>query len=341
MTWPVLPGAAESSLQTGPQGGTMGTGMTRRDQPEREGGSSASDQAIGWLVRLRSGRAGAEERARFEAWRRAHPENDAAAREAEALWTDLGAVRRPPDIAAPASRALRRRTLLGMAAAAGAVLLAVGLEKQVNWPGLFADYATGLGERRVVGLPDGSKLTLDAGSAASVAFAEGVRRILLHGGRAHFDVARDPSRPFVVVAGRGEARVLGTVFQVARAGDGARVVVVKGEVELAAGSGRTRLAAGDGAGYDGDGRLSESRAVAAAETAWLRGRAMFDRRPLREVIAAVAPYHAGRVVILTDRAAALEVTGVFDLADVDALLRAVERSLPVTVTRLPLLTAIR
>jgi transmembrane sensor len=191
-------------------------------------------------------------------------------------------------------------------------------------------------------LPDGSRLTLGAASAASVAFTEGARRIVLHGGRAHFDVSRDPARPFVVAAGRGEARVLGTVFQVARAGDGARIAVAEGRVEVAASGGRTRLAAGDEAGYDGDGRLSAVRAVdPAAETAWLRGRAIFDRRPLRDVIAAVAPYHAGRIVILTDRAAALEVTGVFDLADVDALLRAVERSLPVAVTRLPLLTAIR
>ena len=320
--------------------------MTRRDHGEREGDISASDQAIDWLVRLRSGRAGAEERARFEAWRRAHPDNEAAARETETLWTDLGAVRRPLDVPAPAAprraRNLRRRAVLGMAVAAGAALLAVGLEKQVNWPGLFADHATGLGERRVVVLPDGSKLTLDAASAATVAFTADARRIVLHGGRAHFDVSRDPVRPFVVAAGRGEARVLGTVFQVARAGDGARIAVAEGRVEVSASGGRTRLAAGDGVGYDGDGRLSAVRVVdAAAETAWLRGRAIFDRRPLREVIAAVAPYHAGRIVILTDRAAALEVTGVFDLADVDALLRAVERSLPVTVTRLPLLTAIR
>ncbi|WP_204351324.1 FecR domain-containing protein, partial [Serratia marcescens] len=53
-------------------------------------------------------------------------------------------------------------------------------------------------------------------------------------------VTPDPARPFVVQAGRGTTRALGTAFDVRGDGEGARIVVTEHAVRVAyAGAGET------------------------------------------------------------------------------------------------------
>ena len=81
-------------------------------------------------------------------------------------------------------------------------------------------------------LPDGSRVDLDTGSSVEVAFEPGLRRVRLSRGQAHFDVAKDPDRPFVVSAGGVEVRAVGTAFAVQLATDDVEVVVTEGRVEV-------------------------------------------------------------------------------------------------------------
>lgn len=77
------------------------------------------------------------------------------------------------------------------------------------------------------------------------------------------------------------------------------------------------------------------------ETAWRRGKLIFNRRPLGDVVAEIKRYRSGQIVIASAGLRALEVTGVFELADPEAILRTIEETLPVHVTRLPFVTVIR
>src|SRR3546814_20751384 len=75
-------------------------------------------------------------------------------------------------------------------------------------------YATGLGERRVVMLDDDSRLSLDANTRVRVKYSRAGRQLWLDEGRARFEVAKDPLRPFSVAAAGKNGVATGTGFSV-------------------------------------------------------------------------------------------------------------------------------
>lgn len=333
--------------------------------------AALENEAIDWVVRLQSGDATAVERAAFAAWRGRSAAHEAAARDAEALWHDFGRtptaraharenasdetagsrVRNPGNAAVGAAGATgyRRSRNMWHAAFAGGIaacLIVAVLGSGMLGPisGIFADHATLPGERREVRLPDGSTATLNTASAISVSYAPGgERRIELHDGEALFDVGPDAARPFVVATDSGEVRVLGTVFAVRNEGQGTRVTVLEGRVRMSGASesdAGTQLEAGQQASVSASGVGPTVDVDAGKETAWARGRLIFNQRPLSEVVAELDRYRAGRVVIADGDLEQLLVTGVFDLNEPDAALDTLERTIGATVVRLPLITVI-
>jgi transmembrane sensor len=81
-------------------------------------------------------------------------------------------------------------------------------------------------------LPDGSTVELKRDAQLTVDFSPALRRVVLQAGVAHFDVHKDPARPFVVVAGGVEVRAVGTAFSVDRAAREVVVLVTEGRVAV-------------------------------------------------------------------------------------------------------------
>src|SRR3546814_7048246 len=75
-------------------------------------------------------------------------------------------------------------------------------------------YATEIGERQLAVLEDGSQVSLDAATKVNVRMKEAGRQVELLAGRAKFDVAKDPQRPFTVAAGDKLGVAGGTSFSV-------------------------------------------------------------------------------------------------------------------------------
>lgn len=101
------------------------------------------------------------------------------------------------------------------------------------------------GERSKVVLPDGSTVQLNGGSQLkfSPAFTSRKRTVLLEG-EAFFDVAHDPSHPFVVETGNLQIKVLGTRFNVSSYPDDKTITTYleQGKVEVSIeGQGNTYL----------------------------------------------------------------------------------------------------
>jgi len=298
-----------------------------------------SDAAIDWLVRLHSGRATQADRDAFSLWRGQSVEHELAAQEAEDLWRGIGpAGERVRTEHKAARRKMTRRAVItgGSLAVGGLVVARSGLVG----PHLFADYATRTAEQREIGLPDGSRALLNAGTALSLAFAADARRLVLHRGQASFTVAPDTARPFIVESAGGEARALGTVFDMDMRPSGVVVTVLEGRVAVASGAGAAVTA-----GQNQRVRYMEGEVPSAAEevdatqqTAWRRGKLIFDRRPLGDVIAEIERYRNGRMLAVNPRIGSLEVTGVFDLKDPDSILDVIEETLPVRMLRLPFVT---
>lgn len=82
-------------------------------------------------------------------------------------------------------------------------------------------------------LPDGTTIKLNAGSKLRFPehFTGKIREVYLEG-EAFFNVAHDPSRPFIIHAGKIETRVLGTSFNVKAHDSLVQVVVVTGKVSV-------------------------------------------------------------------------------------------------------------
>lgn len=82
-------------------------------------------------------------------------------------------------------------------------------------------------------LPDGSVVELGEGAEITVEFIPGGRRgVRLARGTAHFEVARDPSRPFVVEVGGVQVRAVGTAFTIAKQAAEVNVLVTHGRVSV-------------------------------------------------------------------------------------------------------------
>lgn len=311
------------------------------ENEQGEADTTLSDEAIEWLVRLHSGSADASDHADFAAWRTQSVEHEIAAQEAEAIWHGVGAA---GDEARKGARSARRRkhtrrAVLGLAAlgATGAVAVRSGL----IGPHLFADHVTGVGEQRTVLLADGSTVLLNAGTAFSVDYDGSERRITLYRGEAVFKVVSDPLRPFVVTARQGETRAIGTVFDVDMRESDVAVTVLEGAVEVSTQGQPVTLRADQQSLYLGAEPPSPPQPIdAEAETAWRRGKLIVNARPLGDVVAAIERYQSGPIVLASSRTRSLNVTSVFDLNDPDMMLRTIEATLPVTVTRLPFVTLI-
>lgn len=81
-------------------------------------------------------------------------------------------------------------------------------------------------------LVDGSVVELDAGAQIEVHFSAVRRDVSLLRGQAHFAVAKNPSRPFVVTTVLGEARAVGTAFSVGLSSVAMDIVVTEGTVAV-------------------------------------------------------------------------------------------------------------
>lgn len=217
-------------------------------------------------------------------------------------------------------------TAAACVAATAGVALWLSLAPPKALDKLLADHATDVGERRALTLADGSTLTLDADSAVDVVIESGRREVALRRGRAFFDVAKNGA-PFVVKAARGEIRVVGTRFEVARLGDCAAVVTVEeGAVSVTPPAGAPQaLTPGTRMRYGAKSAGQPQPADHAA--AWRHGRLTFDDATVSDIIEEINRYHPARIVLLSDEAAKRRLSGGFPADNPAAALAAVADAL--------------
>lgn len=122
------------------------------------------------------------------------------------------------------------------ASAAASAVLAITLTIALVPPPLDASnglYITAIGEVQEQQLVDGSVLQLNTDSQVQVSYSDGLRKIRLLKGEAHFEVAPDKQWPFQVYAGNGMVKAVGTAFSVRLNPEQVNVVVSEGVVDIA------------------------------------------------------------------------------------------------------------
>lgn len=296
----------------------------------------AAEQAIAWAVRLRSGRDDARQQAQFRQWLEQDPANTLAWEQMQrGLGRHYEVVRRAP--------VALRETLLqpeigrrdALRAMAGLSLLGGSLwfaARSDTGQALSADLRTGTGERRSLMLADGSRLTLNAGSALDLAFSNSRRLLRLRRGGLVVQVAADPARPFIVRSNQGDVRALGTRFLVEQLADTTRVVVLEHAVRISLPNG-AELALGEGQAALMHAQRIEPLAPGQAYRAdWVQGHLSVLDEPLSSVIEALRPYRPGFVRV-SPQVRDLRVQGVFPLDDSERTLAALEETMPIRIKR--------
>ncbi|MGE1173933.1 FecR family protein [Pseudomonas sp. BW7P1] len=190
---------------------------------------------------------------------------------------------------------------------------------------LGADYVSAPGEIRTVTLADQSRVTLDADSAIAVDFSHGERHVQLRRGAGFFSVTHT-GEPFVVEAEKGQARVLGTQFEVRLQPHGAQVTVLSGRVGVTAlrDAQQQILTAGQQVAY-GEGSAQKLHAVdSEAQLAWRQGWLTYYQSTLADVVQDLRRYYPGRIVLLNDELGARKVSGSFPSRDPQAVLNSLQ-----------------
>ncbi|MDO8542159.1 MAG: FecR domain-containing protein [Opitutaceae bacterium] len=317
-----------------------------------------------WILRRDAGMT-ADETAEFARWRtvdRRHA--DAVARKDEA-WSALG---RPlqsgqADVLLQRLRlrAVNRRRRVVAAAAGVAALLFAGLAWTSRETARLAP-PVGRGvvllpESRI--LPDGSVVELRFGAEVATDFGGPERRVTLVKGEAHFQVAKNKERPFVVTAGAVQIRAIGTAFAVELGRHQVEVLVTEGRVAVqtpsadptagthspASASSPSRtiatLDAGSGMVVDISGVAAAPAAApiampasqVAQRLAWRVPRLEFSEVPLGDAAALMNRYNQVQFTIEDPAIARLLVSGLFRADNLDTFVRLLEGTCGVKAER--------
>lgn len=323
------------------------------------------EQAALWCIRFADGHLNGAEQNEFDLWLAADPAHGRAFEEAVAIWQGIDMVADTPEMIgfrAEAVEGLRR---------VNARRWAPDLSRRWRWSGALAaclalfllvgtwllndptrSYETGIGERRVVMLEDGTRLTLDGATRVDVRMDRDQRRLKLVAGRALFDVAHDPLRPLSVLARNRLTIATGTSFSVELLPRQMRVVLYEGKVEvLAQAAGPHRLLGpGDSSGgtviaalvpghelvASTEGRATRIDATEATRSqTWETGVLSFDGEPLAIAVERMNRDAKNKLVIADASIADFPISGVFTAGDVEAFVEGASALYPIAVVREP------
>ena len=295
--------------------------------------------ALAWLSLLHD-QPSSGDQATFSHWLQADPAHAEAYAQAQVIWElsevpartladeDALALQGYLNAMNRARRSSVRRWSGGLALAASLLLMVsmgAGWQPSRWFDDLGADYVSAPGQVRSVTLADQSVITLDADSAIAVDFSGVERHVEVRRGAAFFSVSHT-GEPFVVDANRGEARVLGTQFEVRLQPMGAQVSVLSGRVGVtpAKGAEQQVLGADQQVAYSA-GHVRALQAIdAQAQLAWRQGWLNYYKVPLADVVQDLRRYYPGRILLLNDELGARRISGSFPSHDPQAVLASLQ-----------------
>lgn len=264
-----------------------------------------------------------------------------------------------------------RRWMIGIGLAAAAAL-AIGLfvtrpQSEPVRPSLAAPVTIATIEKRA--LEDGSLVELNRGAEVTVDYSATERRVQLVRGEAHFTVAKNPDRPFIVRAAGVDVRAVGTAFNVRLGEQAVEVLVTEGQVAVAmpesvarkSGDAVPHAAEGVAGGFSSSAVLpfspllvtvgeravvplaarAQSPVVAAVasadmerELAWQPRLLDFSSAPLREIVAEFnarnAPYE---LTVADPRLAELQISATLRSDNIEGFLRLLEAGFGARIER--------
>ncbi|WP_454760553.1 FecR family protein [Caulobacter segnis] len=300
-----------------------------------------------WFARRQGDDVPPRDRREFERWLKADARNAVAWEDLNRTWNGVAGLEDDPAFAALRADALgagdkrphlNRRTLglaaAGLVAAVGGAIVGkrwLGGDASSVLPAEEPVFSTAVGEHTTFRLADNSVVTLSTDSAVRVNHWSEERRLTLLRGQAFFQVAKDASRPFVVAAGDKRVTAIGTAFDVRMDPGKLSVTLVEGRVRIAAdapkgakGERRVEMSAGSRFVAAEPADWAITTVDTAKESAWLKGRLVFDGEPLSAVVAEMNRFSDRKLSLSDPALGATPVSGVFRTGQIDAFVAALK-----------------
>ena len=146
----------------------------------------------------------------------------------------------------------------------------------------------------LVTLSDGTRVMLNANSTLEYPASFDDAEVRLKG-EAHFEVTKNPHRPFVVKAGEMQTQVLGTIFDVkAYRKDAPKVTLMQGKVKVSNADTEVEMRPGQTATLQSD-KIVVSKASSSASD-WLEGDFDMDQVTLAEAMSDIGAWYNKTVV---------------------------------------------
>lgn len=293
--------------------------------------ASAEHQAVMWEVRLREGDVGASILNEFNHWRAAESANEQAWNALQQRLSRIGGRTHDAPAMARALRTPSNERRRALRTAFGLLVIGCGtwgVREGVHGLGLDADWRSAVGERGEGRLADGTPLAFDANSRIYLAGSVQSPLLKLHQGQVL--VKSWPQRDDVlsVVTTHGTVSTEGATINVGKLRARSVLSVSAGSALLRPLDGRPILvSAGETFYFDRQAaRIAEL--PFSAVSAWTRGVCVADRMPLEELLEVFGRYRQG-LLRASGHAAALQISGVFRLDDIERALLQVTDILPV------------
>ena len=320
--------------------------------------NSIDETAATWSERLQAGNNDRHLREEFEDWVNADPLHKVAYSRIENARTKVQAVAFASEILNIRNKTLARvvnsrsrfSRFTYMAAAASVVLFtaltlwnfipfdagqeATGVAASAPEP----DFKTAIGERLSATLEDGTVLTLNTESNATVTFSSNVRLVTLNAGQALFEVAKDKTRPFIVIANGQRITAVGTAFDVRLTDEDIAVTLLEGQVTIEpVNTGketqwtRADLEAGQQLITTQTTPPIVQQADVGRLLSWRYGQVIFEDESLAIAVKEMNRYVQRKIKLGDDRLENLKISGAFKTGRVDVFIEALTAYFPITV----------
>jgi transmembrane sensor len=307
-----------------------------------------SELATKWAGRFQKAELTEEEAATLEFWLLADPAHADAFSEACYIFAtarELSAEQRAEVPALPqehaaeqqsASSPSRWRAYALAASAVFATVLGVLWFAAAREGWLPQTYRTSTAEMRILHLPDGSVLHLNARTTIRWSGFLGERRATLIAGQVLFQVAHDAAHPFYVQTDDGLVRVLGTKFDLNRHSDATILTVLEGAVDVQSSSEARSwhriVYADQRLAYGPNGLIDDVRPVDASRAVrWREFSLDLEKVPLSAVIEELSRYTDQPILLRDDRLKAHQIVGTLQVRDIREALHDLEEISPVVV----------
>jgi transmembrane sensor len=220
-------------------------------------------------------------------------------------------------------------------------------------------FETSIGQQAQYQLPDGSSLSLNTNSQVRIDYSADRRAVHLLRGEAHFDVAKNPERPFMVYAGQGMVWAVGTAFNVRYVADPqdsfVDVTVTQGTVKVFAQLDQSLpvnqpqqnstpaanqaleqfVQAGASVQYSEVIQPTDNPPPTALEQklAWQQGALIFKGETLQQAVKEISRYTHLQLIIVDPAIRQMRVGGHYKTNDIDSLLASLGRGFGIQIDR--------